>query len=76
MGFGVGWTVQVVPFQRSAMVAAWLLPTVTQAVADAQDTLTGRTSGSAPGAPGGIGRRAIVHRPPSQCSAMPKAPLS
>ena len=73
-GFGVGWLVHVAPFQRSAMVAVWLLPTVTQAVTDTQDTLTGSTRGSSPGGTGGTGRRWIVHRLPSQCSAMPKMP--
>ena len=73
-GLGVGWMVQVVPFQRSARVAVWLLPTVTQAVADAQDTLAGTTRGSSPGGPGGTGRRWTVHRTPSQCSAMAKMP--
>lgn len=65
---------QVEPFQRSARVAAWLLPTATQAVADAHDTLAGRTRGSSPGATGGTGSRWIVHLLPSQCSAMPKMP--
>lgn len=73
-GSGVRWIVQAAPFQRSAMVAAWLLPTVTQAVADAHDTLAGRTTGSWPGGAGGTGRRRIVHRLPSQCSAMPEMP--
>ena len=73
-GSGVRWMVQAAPFQRSAMVAPWLLPTVTQAVADAHDTLAGRTRGSSPGGPGGTGRRRIVHRLPSQCSAMPEMP--
>ena len=74
VGFGVRWTVQVPPFQRSAMVWFCVVPTVVQAVADVQETLAGSTEDSSPGGTGGTGRRRIVHRVPSQRSAMPETP--
>src|SRR6516165_9429584 len=56
-GSGVGCTVHLLPFQASARVWFWVVPTVTQAVAVMHDTPAGTTSGSSPGAPGGTGSR-------------------
>ena len=37
-GFGVGWIAHVLPFQRSASVLSFLVPTAVHAVAERQDT--------------------------------------
>jgi hypothetical protein len=68
-GFGVGVTVQVLPSQASASVLPEE-PTATQAAGDPQETaMVPRNCW-----PGGLGRRAIVHRPPLQRSAIPATP--